>query len=177
MEEESSSIVFVKEDKRSSKGPLVFGVSGKTRWCLNSFVVWPSVWSENGKLGWERNYKERNRMIEVFSVKKGYREFIERISNINYLPYEVNSAEVNDEYINIDDKHLPVGRISVLVVADNCDNDVTHLGLTINTNADLTILDVDMAYDKIIKGDNLENYYYGIMKKQIFMVIILTIVI
>ena len=65
----------------------VFSVSGKARWCSNN-VVLPSKWSENVKLDWESEYKERNRMIELFNVKKGYRELVESINNIKHLPYE-----------------------------------------------------------------------------------------
>ena len=59
------------------------------------------------KLGWESDYKERDRVIEVFNVKKGYRKFVERMNNIKYLPYEVNSAVVNNDYSDDDDKRLP----------------------------------------------------------------------
>ena len=94
-------------------------------------------------------------MMELFNVKKGYREFVERINNINYLPYEGNSAVVNDNYIDNDDKHLPVVRISALVADDYSNESTNYLNVTENTNGDLTKnTDVDMAYDKIIMGDN-----------------------
>ena len=49
----------------------------------------------------------------------------------------------------IRDRYVPVGRISVLVVADNCD-EVTYLGVTINTNGDLTKnTNADMTYNKM----------------------------
>ena len=125
------------------------------------------------KLGWESDNKERNRVIELFRLSRDYEGLVggtntERndyiISNVELL-----CAVVNDYDINIVDEHLLVGRISVLVVADDGDNDVTHLGVTINTNGDWTKnTDVDLAYDKIIMGDNPRNYYYGEMEKTDF---------
>ena len=74
------------EDKRSSKCPLGFSVSGKDRWSLNN-VILPSEWSENVKwVVWESDYTERNRVIELFNVKKGCRIFVERTNNIKYVP-------------------------------------------------------------------------------------------
>ena len=65
-------------------------------------------------------------------------------------------AVANNDYdTNIDDKLLPVGRSSVLVVADKCDNEVTHLGVTMNTNGDwIKNTNVDMIYDKVIMEGN-----------------------
>ena len=131
-----------------------FCVSGKARWCLNNVVVLPSAWSEKVRCGCVGNF-EREKEVEMFKLKRCYGELIEkinmeRISNIQYLPYEVISTIVNDDYIDVD-KHLPWSRISVLVVGDNCDNDVTYLGLTINTDGDRTkIINVDRFYDRII---------------------------
>ena len=100
------------------------------------------------KLGWESDYKERNRVMELFNVKRGYRELaerikIERISNIKYLPYEVNSVVVNDDYINIDDNiHLPVVRSSVLAVS------YTHLDVY---KRQIIKRYLKMAYQKVIE--------------------------
>ena len=118
------------------------------------------------KLGWESDYKERNSVIEVLNVKKGYRKFVERTNNIKYLPYEVNSAVVNDNYIDNEDKLLPVVRISTLVAIDDySDENINYLIVTNDTEGDLTIPDVDMTYDKVIMGDNPGDYYYGKMDK------------
>ena len=52
--------------------------------------------------------------------------------------------------VYIDDKYLPVGRSSVLVAADNWDN-VIYLGITNNTDGDLTKNNnVDLIYDVIM---------------------------
>ena len=103
--------------------------------------VLPSVWSENVRLDWELS----NERI---------------IINNKDLP----GAVANNEYIVVDDdKHLPVERVSVLVVADNCDNDVI---VTINTNGDWTNnTNVDMIYDKVIMGGYPKNYYDGTLEK------------
>ena len=80
---------------------------------------------------------------------------------VSYTHLDVYKRQVvNSEYI---DKHSPVGRVSALVVPDNCDNNVTHLGLTMNTNGDwIKNNNVDLVYDKIEMGDDPKNYYYGI---------------
>ena len=87
------------------------------------------------KLGWESDNKERNRVIELFRLGRDSEGLVKEY----------------DEYIVLDnDKHLPLG---FLVVADNFDNDVTHLGITINTNGDWTKnTNSDMDYEKIIMG-------------------------
>ena len=52
--------------------------------------------------------------------------------------------------VYIDDKYLPVGRSSVLVAADNCDN-VIYLGITNNTDGDLTKNNnADLIYDCLL---------------------------
>ena len=49
MEDKSSSIVFV-EDERSSECQIsCLCLSGRARWCFNNKVVLPSVWNENVK--------------------------------------------------------------------------------------------------------------------------------
>ena len=67
---------------------------------------------------------------------------------------------VNNVYI--DDRHLPVGRVNVLVVAEYCDNDV--LVIT-NTDGDfIKNTNVDLIYDIVIRGGNPKYYYYGTME-------------
>ena len=64
----------------------------------------------------------------------------------------------------IRDRYVPVARVSVLVIADNCDNNVIYLGITKNTDGDLTKNNnVDLVYDKIMMGGNPMYYYYGTM--------------
>ena len=66
---------------------------------------------------------------------------------------------------NIDNnKHVPWSRISVLVVGDNWDDDVTYLGLITNTDRDRTkIINLDKVYEIIIRNNPID--YYGIMEK------------
>ena len=53
-----------------------------------------------------------------------------------------------------------------MCIRDRCDNDVTYLGVTINTNGEWTKnTNVDMTYDKVIMGGNPTHYYYGTMEK------------
>ena len=60
-------------------------------------------------------------------------------------------------------------RISILATADGySDENINDLIATNDTEGDITIPDVDMAYDKIIMGDDPGNYYYGIMEKTNF---------
>ena len=84
-EEEASQVVY--EDKRSSLGHLgdngsangptkCFCVSGRARWSLNN-VVLPSEWSEKVKWVWERDYKESESVIELFKLKRAYKELVE----------------------------------------------------------------------------------------------------
>ena len=92
---------------------------------------------------------------------------MERISNIQYLPYEVISTVVNDDYIDVeDDIHLPVGRISVLVTADYYDVDSRNYLIVTNDNkGDLTKhTDVDRFYERII-WSNTGGYYSGVMEQ------------
>ena len=101
--------------------------------------------------------QERDRVIELFRLSRDYEGLAERLNNEKIIinNRDLPCAVVDDYDINIDDKHLPVGRSSVLIVADKCDNEVTYLGLTINTKGDWTKnTDVDFAYDKIIMGNN-----------------------
>ena len=172
-ETEFSQVVY--GDKRSSLGHLgdngsangqnrFLCLSGTARWCLNK-VVLPSVWSENMKwCGIESNY-ERDRVIKLFRLSRDYVGFVREI-NIERNDYIVNNVDllcsvVNKDNDYIDDEYVPVGRVSVLVIADNCDNNVIYLGITKNTNGDLTNnTNVDMIYDKVIVGGNPRYYYY-----------------
>ena len=120
-----------------------------------------------------QDYEERDRVIELFRLSRDYEGLVGGI-NIERNDYIINNRDlpcaVLDDYnINNNDKYVPVGRISVLVVADICDNNVTYLGVTINTNGDWTKNNnADLAYDEIIMGGNPKNYYSGIMEKTNF---------
>ena len=139
---EAKTSQVVHEDKRSSLGHLgdngsakdqnrFLCISGTARWCYNK-VVLPFVWSENVKLGWESEG-----LVGGINIERN--DYI--ISNVD-LPWAV----VNNDNDYIDAKYVPVGRISVLVVADKYDNEVTYLGVTINTNGDWTKnTDVDLS--------------------------------
>ena len=122
--------------------------------------------------GIESDY-ERDRVIEVFRLSRDYVGFVREI-NIERNYYIVNNVDwlcsvVNNDNDYIDDEYVPVGRSSVLVVADNCNNNVIYLGITSNTDGDLTKnKNVDMIYDKIIMGDNPMYYSYGTMEKTNF---------
>ena len=172
--------LVVCEDKRSSLGHLgnngsangqisFLCLSGRARWCLNNKVVLPSELSENVRLDWESDYEERERVIELFRLSRDYEGLVKELNSERIMINNVDlpCAVVNNDYdINIDDKYLPVGRSSVLVVADKCDNEVTHLGLTINTNGDLTKnTNSHMDYEKIIMEGNPMPYYCGTMEK------------
>ena len=133
--------------------------------CCNN-VVLPSVWNENVKCYEkycdESDY-EREKELECFKLNRSYKELIESL-NINIMVNNVDlpCTVVNNVYI--EDKHLSVGRVNVLVVTDNCD-DVTYLGVTTETYGDLTKNNnVDLVYDKIIMGGNPMYYYYGTME-------------
>ena len=96
-------------------------------------MVLPSEWSENVQLDDESDNKQRNRVLELFRLSRDYEGLVKELNNERIIinNKDLPGAVANDEYIVVDnDKHLPVGRISVLVVADKCDNDVTHLGVT-----------------------------------------------
>ena len=131
---------------------------------------------------WERYYKESERLIELFKLNRSYEGSVKKLNSERSITNnkDLPCAVVDDDYIDVDDeKHLPAVRISALVTDDGYSVEmVNYLRVTENTNGDQTEnTNVDLAYDKIIKGDNPGNYYYGIMEKQIYMVIILTIVI
>ena len=132
----------------------------------------PSVLSDNVTLGWERDNNEKNRVIEIFKLTRGYKGLAEKLNNETII---INNRDLpcvvaNDDYVEADNnKHLPVVRISVLVIADEYSKEcINYLTETETTDGDLTIPDVDMAYDKITMGENPGNYYYGIMEKTNF---------
>ena len=78
-------------------------------------------------------------MIELFRLSRDYDGLVGGI-NIKKNYYIINNVDLPCAVVNnvyIDDKHLPVERVSVLIVADNCDNDVI---VTINTNGDWKII-------------------------------------
>ena len=113
-------------------------------------------------------------MIEIFEPNRGYKGLVKKsnkeriIINNRDLPFST-CVVAKDDYIEADNnKHLPVLRVSVLVTADNhSEGNINTLIVTNDTNGDLTKnTDVDFAYDKIIMGNNSENYYYGITDKK-----------
>ena len=77
----------------------------------------------------------------------------------------VNNVDLPCSVINsvyIEDKHLSVGRVNVLVVAEYCDNNV--LVIT-NTDGDfIKNSNTDLIYDTVIRGGNPKYYYYGTME-------------
>ena len=75
---------------------------------------------------------------------------------------------INNDYIDDNNIHLPVARVSVLVTADNnSDEKLKNVILTMNTNGDCTKnTNVDMTYDKVMMGGNpMHYYYYGTMEE------------
>ena len=113
------------------------------------------MWNERVRWGWESDYKERRREIELFKVNRGYGKLverlkIERIVNNEDLPCDGIIAVVNDDNA-VYNKHLPGDKIGVLVADDDYDDEIiTYLVMTKNTKGDLTIPDVDKFYDRII---------------------------
>ena len=85
----------------------------------------------------------------------------ERAGIIKNLPCLINNNYIDDNNIR-----LPVERVSVLVTADvYCDKNLNDMIEIINTDGDLTKNDnVYMIYDKVIRGGNPEDYYYGTME-------------
>ena len=83
---------------------------------------------------------------------------------MKYLPYAVNVNDYFDDN-TVENKHLPVDRIGVLVADDDyVEEMITYLIVTNHTKGDWTINDVDRFYDLIICNNSI-NYYYGIMIK------------
>ena len=68
--------------------------------------------------------------------------------NTDYGELNIKRITINNEYM--DDKHLPVGRVNVPVVAEYCNNDVMVITNTDgdfikNTNVDLIYYEVIIA--------------------------------
>ena len=107
---------------------------------------------------------EREKEFEWFKLNRSYKELIE-ILNINIMINNVDlpCVIVNNEYR--DDKHLPVGRVNVPVVAEYCNNDVMVIT---NTDGDfIKNTNVDLIYDKIIMGGNpISVSYTHLSQKQ-----------
>ena len=116
----------VNEDKRSSLGHLgdngsangqigFLCVSGTARWGYNK-VVLPSVWIENVRLDWESDNNERNRVIEIFKLNRGYKGLNnERIIIKNGdLPFSTCVVSKEDCIESDNNKHLPVVRLVYL---------------------------------------------------------------
>ena len=129
----------------------------------------PSAWSENVKWDWESDYFETERVIEMFRLNRDYKELvgmldIVRVDDFEFLPCDVVSAAIDDDSVdNI--KYLPGRRISVLVVADNYDGDITYLVLAKNTDGDRNRnIGVDRLYETTM-WNNLINYCCGITNK------------
>ena len=74
---------------------------------------------------------------------------------------------IKNDYIDDNNIHLPVVRVSVLVTADNYrDKKFNDVIVTINTDGEWTKnTNVDMIYDKVMMGGNPIHYYYGTMEK------------
>ena len=90
-------------------------ISGTARWRLNNLVVLPSVWSENVKLDCESDHEKRERVIEIFEPNRGYKGLVKKLNKERII---VNNRDlpcvINNDYIDDDNKHLPVVRVSVL---------------------------------------------------------------
>ena len=88
----------------------------------------------------------------MYKRQKLNRDYGELRENMN-----IKRIIVNTEYIVVDDdKHVPVGRINVLVVAEYCDNDV--LVIT-NTDGDfIKNTKADLIYDKTVSYTHLDVY-------------------
>ena len=102
-----------------------YNVPGKARWGCNK-VVLPSAWNERVRWGWESDYKESEKEIEMLKLNRGYEGLVERL-NIERVDYI---------------KNLPCDVIGV-VVDDDDDEIITYLVVTKNTKGELTMNDVD----------------------------------
>ena len=87
------------------------------------------------------------------------RDSIERISDSEYLLWDVISAAVNVDNI-VDIEYLPYEETGVVVD----DEVITYLVMTKNTKGELTIPNVDRFYDDTI-WSNPVDYCDGIMDK------------
>ena len=99
-------------------------------------------------------------MIELFRLNRDYKGLVvginmernDSIKNNRDLP-----CLINNDYIDDNNIHVPVVRVSVLVTADNySDKKLNDVIVTINTDGDLTKnTNVDMTYDKVMMGVTL----------------------
>ena len=110
------------------------------------------------RLSWERDHEEGERVKEIFKSNRGYKGLVGKLNNERIIMNnrDLHYVVANVDYIEVDNnKHLPFEKISVLVTADDySDENINHLIVTNDTKRDLTIPNVDTAYDKIIMGDN-----------------------
>ena len=157
------------EDKVSSNSPLIFcGVLGRAK-KYSKFVV-PFEWSEVcqwcGDRYCDESDYERDRRIEVFKLKRSYKELIERlelekIDNMKYLPCEIKIDDYFDDTV-VDDKHLPYEGIDIVNEYD----DINYMEITNNIKGDWTkITQVDGFYESM--GDKyVVNYYVNIINER-----------
>ena len=92
-----------------------------------------------------------------------------RVCTISYTHLDVYKRQVvnnDNDYIDDNNIHLPVVRVSVLVTADTySDEKLNDVIVIINTDGDLTKnINVDMIYDIVITGSNPRYYYFGTME-------------
>ena len=97
--------------RQTNNCPLIFCASGRARWCSNKAV--PSVWISRENVKWhdDEKYFERERMIEMVTLSRSYKELRERlkfekIDDMKYLPVVVEIDDYLDD-TTVDDKHLP----------------------------------------------------------------------
>ena len=109
----------------------------------------------------------------LFDVIRSYEELLkrinsERVNKIKNLPCgEMSTAVVNDNYIDVEDIHLPVRRINVLVTADYYDDNSRNYLMETNNNTEwdwTKNTNVDGFYE-LLMGSNLVNYSCGIGDK------------
>ena len=136
----------------------------------NSKFVLPSVWSENVKCCGDESDYEREKELEWFKLNRGYGELIEKmnIKRIMINNVDLPCAVVNNDNDYIDDNniHSPVVKVSVLVTADDySDEKLKDVIVITNTDGDLTKnTNADLIYDIVIMGGNPRYYYYGTME-------------
>ena len=165
-DEEKSSRVYLVDESSTNNCPWSFGgVPGRARRCF--YVAVPSAWIERESVKWGSEIDfERVRVIELFKLKRGYRELvgmvdIERVDNIEFLPCDMVSAARGDT--NVDD--LPVYKVGLLVVDDYYNEEmINDLIVTANTKGELTIPNVDRFYELLV-CNNVGKYYLDTMDK------------
>ena len=112
----------------------------------------------------------RKREIEIFKVKRNYREFVERLgvemvdNNNEYVPcIKAEMAAIVDDDNN-DNNYLPCEVKGVAVDNDENNDFITYLIVTNYTEGDRTIPYDDKLYDKLIwnkpinSNDIVEEY-------------------